>query len=161
MRVDHAGEYGAVRIYQGQIATACQGDAKNIMLHMLEQEKRHFQFFDEQIKQDNIRPTVFLPLWSVLGFALGFITSYCGTKTAMLCTEAVETVIDKHYSEQIIDLKNIEDESGLIDVIDKYRLEELEHKDIASEYSDYSVKSIFLKRVIENMCKCAIAISKI
>lgn len=160
IRVDHAGEYGAVRIYEGQIAAVRNDTTRNIMVHMLEQEKRHFQFFNHKMKAENIRPTIFMPLWNVAGFVLGFSTSFFGTKTAMLCTEAVETVIDEHYSDQIIDLKNAHNQQELVDTIDRYRLEELEHKDIASQYSNYTTTDFLFKKVIGVMCKLAIAVSK-
>lgn len=160
IRVDHAGEYGAVRIYKGQIAAIRNDSTRSVIAHMLEQEKTHFQFFNNKIKTENIRPTIFMPLWHVAGFVLGFATSFLGAKTAMLCTEAVETVIDEHYSDQIVDLKNAHDQQDLVDTIDQYRLEELEHKDIASQYSDYTTTDFLTKKVIEVMCKFAIAVSK-
>ena len=130
IRVDHAGEYGAVRIYEGQLAVF--GDnhpMSDTIKHMKEQEDVHLERFNKLIRQYDARPTLITPLWHMAGFALGAGTALLGTKAAMACTEAVEEVIDKHYAEQIENLDG--DESALAETLEKFRLEEVEHKQIA------------------------------
>ena len=130
IRVDHAGEYGAVRIYEGQLAVF--GDnhpMSDTVKHMKEQEDVHLERFNKLIREYNARPTLITPLWHVAGFALGAGTALLGTKAAMACTEAVEEVIDKHYAEQIESLDD--DEGALAETLEKFRLEEVEHKQIA------------------------------
>ena len=130
IRVDHAGEYGAVRIYEGQLAVF--GDShpmSDTVKHMKEQEDVHLERFNKLIREYNARPTLITPLWHVAGFALGAGTALLGTKAAMACTEAVEEVIDQHYAEQIETLDD--DEGELAETLEKFRQEELEHKQIA------------------------------
>lgn len=132
IRVDHAGEYGAVRIYEGQLAVF--GDnhpMSDTVKHMKEQEDVHLERFNKLIREYNARPTLITPLWHVAGYALGAGTALLGTKAAMACTEAVEEVIDKHYAEQIETLD--EDEGALAETLEQFRLEEVEHKKIAIE----------------------------
>ncbi len=132
VRVDHAGEYGAVRIYEGQLAVF--GDnhpMSNTIKHMKEQEDVHLERFDKLIREYNARPTFITPLWHVAGYALGAGTALMGPKAAMACTEAVEEVIDKHYAEQIESLD--EEEGALAETLEKFRQEEVEHKNIAIE----------------------------
>lgn len=130
IRVDHAGEYGAVRIYEGQLAVF--GDhhpMSDTIKHMKEQEDVHLERFNKLIREYNARPTLITPLWHVAGYALGASTALMGTKAAMACTEAVEEVIDKHYAEQIEALPD--DEGALAETLEKFRQEEVEHKQIA------------------------------
>ena len=130
IRVDHAGEYGAVRIYEGQLAVF--GDnhpMSDTVKHMKEQEDEHLERFNKLIHEYQARPTMITPLWHVAGFALGAGTALLGTKAAMACTEAVEEVIDKHYAEQIESLGD--DEGALAETLEKFRQEEVEHKQIA------------------------------
>ena len=128
---------------------------------MLVQEERHLEFFNNQIQSRNTRPTIFLPLWRVAGYALGFITSWCGHKTAMLCTQAVEEVIDEHYSSQVKDLQSIDDEKLLMLKIEEYRLEELEHRDTALRNGSLdSPLYQILYGAIKSMCRVAIVLSK-
>lgn len=130
IRVDHAGEYGAVRIYEGQLAVF--GDKhplSDTIKHMKEQEDVHLERFNKLIREYNARPTVIIPLWHAAGFVLGAGTALLGTKAAMACTEAVEEVIDIHYAEQIESLDD--DEGELAETLEKFRLEEVEHKQIA------------------------------
>ena len=105
IRVDHAGERGAIKIYEGQLL-ALKTFMKNDELkakveEMREHEKEHAEFFDNEIKKRNIKPTKFLPLWDLLGVSLGFGSTILGNKAAMLCTASVEEVIDEHYQNQI------------------------------------------------------------
>ena len=104
IRVDHAGERGAIKIYEGQLLALKtfkqDEDLKKKLEDMKEHETEHFEFFDNEIKKRNIKPTKFLPIWDLLGVTLGFGTAMLGKKAAMLCTASVEEVIDDHYKSQ-------------------------------------------------------------
>ncbi|MBN9528505.1 MAG: demethoxyubiquinone hydroxylase family protein [Alphaproteobacteria bacterium] len=126
IRVDHAGEYGARRIYEGQLAVL--GRHAQIE-HMAEQERAHLARFEKMVVERRVRPTVLTPIWHVAGFALGAATALLGEKAAMACTEAVEEVIDEHYARQHAELGD--DESELKAVIEQFRVEEVEHRDTA------------------------------
>lgn len=128
VRVDHAGEYGAVRIYEGQLAVLGKGRHGPMLRHMLDQEKVHRDYFQKAIGERQGRPTVLQPLWHVAGFALGAGTALLGERAAMACTVAVEEAIDEHYAEQAAALGD--DEAELRDTIETFREEELEHRDI-------------------------------
>ena len=135
IRVDHAGERGAVKIYEGQLL-ALNTIVKNENLKktnedMKKHEIEHCQFFENEIKKRNIKPTKFLPLWDLMGIGLGFGSTLLGKKAAMLCTASVEEVIDKHYLDQINQLGP--EEKNLRNKIIKFREDELHHKDIAYE----------------------------
>ncbi len=163
IRVDHAGERGAVKIYEGQLLalnTIYKNDElKDTILEMREHEREHCDFFENEIKKRKIKPTRFLPLWDLLGVGLGFGTTLLGKKAAMLCTASVEEVIDKHYQDQINQLG--EDEKELRDKIIKFREDELHHKDIAYEEgaSKTGIYSI-LDKIIKTGSKIAINISE-
>jgi len=163
IRVDHAGERGAVKIYEGQLLalnTIYKNDElKDTILEMREHEREHCDFFENEIKKRQIKPTRFLPLWDLLGVGLGFGTTLLGKKAAMLCTASVEEVIDKHYQDQINQLG--EDEKELRDKIIKFREDELHHKDIAYEEgaSKTGIYSI-LDKIIKTGSKIAINISE-
>ncbi len=132
IRVDQAGEYGATRIYAGQLAV--MGDRHPMareIAHMAEQEERHRKFFDDMIAKRGVRPTALQPFWNVAGFGLGAVTALIGPKAAMACTVAVEEVIDEHYREQIAALPD--EEGGLKETLEKFRREEVEHKNEALE----------------------------
>jgi ubiquinone biosynthesis monooxygenase Coq7 len=126
IRVDHAGEYGARRIYEGQLAVLGR-HAK--IEHMAEQERAHLARFEGMVVARRVRPTLLTPLWHVAGFALGAATALLGEKAAMACTEAVEEVIDEHYAAQAAKLG--QDETELKTVIEQFRAEEIEHRDTA------------------------------
>ena len=128
LRVNHAGEYGAVRIYEGQLAVLGKSKHGTTIRHMLGQEKRHLETFDKLVGDRKVRPTVMLPLWHLAGFALGASTALLGERAAMACTVAVEEVIDEHYSNQISELNNNGDEVGLQETFETFRQEELEHR---------------------------------
>ena len=135
IRVDHAGERGAVKIYEGQLLalkTICK-DSKleKTIEEMKVHELEHKNYFEDEIKKRNISPTKLLPLWDLLGVGLGFGSTILGRKAAMLCTASVEEVIDKHYKDQIDQLGS--DEEELKNTIIKFRQDELHHKDIAYE----------------------------
>lgn len=129
VRVDQAGEYGARRIYEGQLAVlGHRRDAAEIR-RMAEQEQRHLDYFNREMVARRVRPTALSPLWHVAGFALGAATALLGPKAAMACTEAVETEIDAHYRRQLARLGA--DEAELRERIERFRQEELEHRDTA------------------------------
>ena len=163
IRVDHAGERGAVKIYEGQLLAlntlVKDDDLKNIVEEMKVHEKEHCEFFEKEIKKRNIKPTRLLPLWDLLGVGLGFGSTLLGKKAAMLCTASVEEVIDKHYLNQINQLGA--DEKELKKNIIKFREDELHHKDIA--YEKGATKKGFysiLDKVIKIGSKIAISISE-
>lgn len=132
LRVDHAGEYGAKRIYAGQLAVLGRSPSGDVIRHMAEQEEKHLKTFDELINERHVRPTLLHPLWHAAGFALGAATAMMGEKAAMACTEAVEEVIDEHYAKQAEELGDEEPE--LKATIEQFRAEELEHRDTAREH---------------------------
>jgi len=134
IRVDHAGEYGAVRIYEGQLAVLKKKSCAPVISHMLEQEKVHKETFDNLINKHRVRPTALMPLWHLAGFALGATTAMMGEKAAMACTVGVEDAIDEHYQSQIEELEQYEDENELRDICIKFREEELEHRDTGIEH---------------------------
>ena len=163
IRVDHAGERGAVKIYEGQLLalnTIVKNDnLKKTIEDMKEHEIEHCQFFEEEIKKRNIEPTRFLPLWDLLGIGLGFGSTILGKKAAMLCTASVEEVIDKHYQDQINQLGP--DEKNLKKKIIKFREDELHHKNIAYE-KGATKKGLYsiMDKIIKTGSKIAIRISE-
>ncbi len=163
IRVDHAGERGAVKIYEGQLLalnTIVKDDnLKRTIEEMKVHEVEHCQFFESEILRRNIKPTKFLPLWDLLGVGLGFGSTLLGKKAAMLCTASVEEVIDKHYLDQINQLGP--DEKELKKKIIKFREDELHHKDIAYE-KGASKEGIYslMDKIIKTGSKIAIRISE-
>ena len=163
IRVDHAGERGAIKIYEGQLLalnTFVKDDnLKKIIQEMKAHEKEHCFYFENEIKKRNIKPTKLMPLWDLLGVGLGFGSTLLGKKAAMLCTASVEEVIDKHYENQINQLKP--DEKILKEKIKKFRLDELHHKDIAYE-KGATKKGLYkiLDKIIKTGSKVAINISE-
>ena len=163
IRVDHAGERGAVKIYEGQLLalnTFVKDDnLKKTIEEMKLHEKEHCDFFENEIKKRGIKPTKFLPLWDLMGVGLGFGSTILGKKAAMLCTASVEEVIDKHYQNQIDQLGP--DEKKLKKKIIKFREDELHHKNIA--YEKGATKKGFysiLDKIIKTGSKVAINISE-
>ena len=163
IRVDHAGERGAVKIYEGQLLalnTLIKNESlKKTIEEMKIHEKEHCDFFENEIKKRNISPTKFLPLWDLLGLGLGFGSTLLGKRAAMLCTASVEEVIDKHYLNQINQLGP--NEKDLKKKIIKFREDELRHKDIA--YEEGATKKGFysiLDKIIKTGSKIAINISE-
>ena len=160
IRVDHAGEYGATRIYDGQIAVFGK-DSKigKTIQHMADQEQEHIEKFNDLLIEKRVRPTALLPLWNIAGFALGAGTALMGEKAAMACTVAVEKVIGEHYREQQDLLED--DEKELKKTIAKFEKDELEHHDIGLEHDAENAPGYkVMTKVIEIGCKAAIAISK-
>ncbi|MDC3071809.1 demethoxyubiquinone hydroxylase family protein [Candidatus Pelagibacter sp.] len=163
IRVDHAGERGAVKIYEGQLLAlntiVKDENLKKTIEDMKEHEIEHCRFFETEIKKRNIKPTKFLPLWDLLGVGLGFGSTLLGKKAAMLCTASVEEVIDKHYLNQISQLGP--EEKVLKKKITKFRQDELDHKDIAYE-EGASKKGLYsiMDKIIKTGSKIAIRISE-
>lgn len=162
IRVDHAGELGADRIYAGQMAVLGNGRMGATIQHMWDQEKVHRAEFEKLISEYRVRPTVMTPVWNVAGFLLGASTALMGEKAAMACTVAVETVIVEHYNDQlrqIMDSPNVD--TKLIEVITKFRDEEQEHHDTGIDCgAEQAPFYKALTEVIKVGCKTAIAISK-
>lgn len=127
IRVDHAGEYGAARIYDGQLAVLGRSAVAPVIRRMAEQEKRHLAAFDRLVVERRVRPTLLSPLWHVAGFALGAGTALLGERAAMACTVAVEEVIDEHYRRQTEQLGDAEPE--LKKAVEEFRADELHHRD--------------------------------
>ena len=163
IRVDHAGERGAIKIYEGQLLalnTFIKNDKlKKTIEDMKEHEKEHCNYFENEIKKRNIKPTKLLPLWDLLGIGLGFGSTILGKKATMLCTDSVEEVIQEHYANQIKQLNS--DEKKLKNKIIKFREDEIAHKDIAYEEGatkegPYSI----LDKIIKTGSRIAINISE-
>jgi len=163
IRVDHAGERGAIKIYEGQLLalkTIKQDeDLKNIIEDMKEHEKEHLAYFEKEIQKRKIKPTYLLPLWDVMGVALGFGTAILGKKAAMLCTASVEEVIENHYQNQLEKLGN--DEKELKTKIEKFKSDEVNHKNIAYE-AGATNKGLYsiMDKIIRSSSKIAIKISE-
>ena len=163
IRVDHAGERGAIKIYEGQLLalnTFVKDDhLKKTIEEMKVHEKEHCEYFENEIRRRNISTTRLLPLWDLMGVGLGFGSTILGKKAAMLCTASVEEVIDKHYLDQIKQLGD--DEKNLKKKIIKFREDELNHKDIAYK-KGATKKGVYsiLDKVIKTGSKIAINISE-
>ncbi|HET7605368.1 MAG TPA: demethoxyubiquinone hydroxylase family protein [Sphingomicrobium sp.] len=160
VRVDQAGEYGATRIYAGQLAVLRSNcpEAK-LIARMAAQEERHLARFDRLMAERRVRPTLLRPLWNVAGFALGAATALMSEEAALACTDAIETEIDRHYERQLEDLGD--DDPELARDIAEFRAEELEHRDSAREAgATKAVGYPLLTAAIRGGCKVAIALSK-
>lgn len=159
IRVDHAGEYGAARIYEGQLVIMGRGPKGDLIRHMKEQEQHHLDTFTGLIRTRRVRPTALLPLWHVAGLALGAITAAMGDRAAMACTVAVEEAIDEHYAEQAASLGD--EEAELRSTIERFRAEEQEHRDIGIEHeAEQAPAYCLMSAVIKAGCKVAIKVSE-
>lgn len=159
IRVDQAGEYGARRIYEGQLAAIRDPQAKRQIRHMLEQELVHLDYFDKALAERRVRPTLLQPFWHVGGFLLGAATAAMGKEAAMACTVAVEEVIGEHYRQQ--EQKLGEGEDALKQKIAQFRAEELEHHDLAlTEGAEAAPAYPLLSAGIRTITRLAIALSK-
>ena len=163
IRVDHAGERGAIKIYEGQLLALKtikqDNDLKDKIEEMKEQEKEHLEYFEKEIQKRKIKPTYLLPVWDLVGVALGFSTALLGKKAAMLCTASVEEVIEDHYQNQ---LKKIgDDEKDLKEKIEKFKADEVEHKNMAYE-SGATNKGLYsiMDKAIRTGSRIAITISE-
>ncbi|HVF37378.1 MAG TPA: demethoxyubiquinone hydroxylase family protein [Sphingomicrobium sp.] len=160
LRVNQAGEYGATRIYAGQLAVLSRSSpAAHQIARMAAQEKRHLARFDQLMAERRVRPTALQPLWNIAGFAVGAATALISEEAAMACTEAVETEIDKHYSEQLAELGEADPELGAD--IALFQAEELEHRETAREHgAQQAVAYPVLTAAIRAGCRVAIELSK-
>jgi ubiquinone biosynthesis monooxygenase Coq7 len=159
LRVNQAGEYGAKRIYEGQLAYLENKQAKQVVQHMYEQELEHLHYFNNQVVNRRVRPTAMQPLWHIAAFSLGAISALLGTKMAMACTVAVEEVIDAHYQDQIKNLQNNEKEQALTSSIKRFQTDENEHREKGLEYGTDLGCEIF-KGIVKLATKAAISVSK-
>ena len=164
LRVDHAGEYGAVAIYRGQLAVFERrpGHARIVgqLGEMAGQEQAHLDAFDKLLAEGRVRPTALSPIWNVAGFALGAATALMGEKAAHACTEAVETVIEEHYGDQIVELEAA-GETELAARMTKFRDEEVAHKELATaEGAAQAPAYPVLSALIRFGCRAAIKISE-
>ena len=163
IRVDHAGERGAIKIYEGQLLalkTIKQDKTlKDKIEEMKEQEKEHLEYFEKEIQKRKIKPTYLLPVWDLMGVTLGFGTALLGKKAAMLCTASVEEVIEDHYQNQLKKLGN--DEMELKAKIEKFKDDEIGHKNIAYK-SGATNKGIYsiMDKIIRTSSRIAITISE-
>ena len=163
IRVDHAGERGAIKIYEGQLlalGTIKQDkNLRKIIEEMKEQEKEHLEYFEKEIQKRKVKPTYLLPLWDLMGISLGFGTALLGKKAAMLCTASVEEVIEEHYENQLSKIG--EDEKELKKKIEKFKGDEMNHKNTAYESgaSKIGLYSI-MDKIIRTGSKIAITISE-
>lgn len=160
IRVNQAGEFGAKRIYAGQLAV--MGDrtpAARSIAHMAEQEERHLSAFDKMMAERGVRPTALHPVWNAAGFALGAVSAVIGPEAAMACTVAVETEIDRHYSEQLAEIGDSDPE--LSAMIADFQADELEHKATAlAEGAERAPAYPLMSALVRMGCRTAIAVSK-
>ncbi|XP_072124902.1 5-demethoxyubiquinone hydroxylase, mitochondrial [Mobula birostris] len=163
IRVDHAGEYGANRIYAGQMAVLGKTSVGPVIQQMWDQEKEHLEKFNELMVDHRVRPTLLIPVWNIAGFMLGAGTALLGKEGAMACTVAVEESISNHYNNQIRTLMEDDPErhKELLEVLKKFRDEELEHHDTGLAHdAELAPAYSLLKNVIQVGCKAAIYISE-
>merc|ERR1719223_635288 len=163
LRVDHAGEYGAIRIYDGQLAVLRNAPSAPVIEEMRQQEQVHLDTLSDMVPQRRVRPSLLLPLWNVAGYALGASTALLGERGAMACTVAVEEVISEHYNDQLRQLRKEgwEDEEYLKKIIKKHRDEEDEHRHIGLEHDAENAPFYSaLSSVIKAGCRAAVYVSE-
>ncbi|MBL8536334.1 MAG: demethoxyubiquinone hydroxylase family protein [Hyphomonadaceae bacterium] len=163
IRVDHAGEFGAVQIYRGQRAVFDRIEGKSHAARLIGEmeagEQEHLRTFDRLIAERNVRPTLMAPLWRVAGFGLGAVTALMGESAAHACTEAVENVIEEHYARQSAALDGVD--RGLKSIVDRFREDEIAHRDTAVEQGAHNAPAYpLLSAVIKLGCRAAIRISE-
>ena len=159
IRVDHAGEYGAVRIYEGQLAVLGKRGSADTIRHMAEQEQRHLKTFDRLVNERRVRPTALAPLWRVAGYALGMGTALLGEKAAFACTAAVEEAIDAHYAAQIAELGERDPE--LKNTVEDFRADEAAHRQTALDHGAEQAPGYkLLSEAIKAGCRVAIKLSE-
>ncbi|MEM9599701.1 MAG: demethoxyubiquinone hydroxylase family protein [Pseudomonadota bacterium] len=163
LRVDHAGEYGAVAIYRGQQAVFSRNRKTAHMAAQLAEmeaeEQKHLDAFDRLLNARNVRPTAMTPIWNIAGYGLGVATALMGEKAAHVCTEAVETVIEQHYARQAEEIE--QDQPGLAETFREFREDELHHRDIAVEGGAHDAPGYpVLSRLIRAGCHAAIRITE-
>jgi ubiquinone biosynthesis monooxygenase Coq7 len=158
LRVDHAGEVGARRIYEGQLAVLGAHPVAEEIRHMRDQEQEHLDTFSSLLNDYEVRPSLLSPLWNGAGFMLGAVTAAMGPKAAMACTIAVEEVIGTHYDWQA---KSLENEDDLVETLERFRDEELEHRDIAKDHDgEDAIGYPIMRRVIQAGCRVAIKLAE-
>jgi ubiquinone biosynthesis monooxygenase Coq7 len=158
LRVDHAGEVGARRIYEGQLAVLGAHPVAEEIRHMRDQEQEHLDTFSSLLNDYEVRPSLLSPFWNGAGFMLGAVTAAMGPKAAMACTIAVEEVIGTHYDRQAKSLKN---EDDLVETLERFRDEELEHRDIAKDHDgEDAIGYPIMRRVIQAGCRVAIKLAE-
>jgi ubiquinone biosynthesis monooxygenase Coq7 len=159
IRVDHAGEYGAVRIYEGQLAVLKNRGSTPVIRHMAEQEQRHLKAFDQLVNERRVRPTALEPVWRMAGFALGAATALMGEKAAFACTAAVEEAIDEHYASQLQTLG--EKDAALKKTVEEFRADEAAHRKTALEHGAENAPGYrLLSEAIKAGCRVAIKLSE-
>lgn len=159
IRVDHAGEYGARRIYEGQLAILKGTPSERTIREMHAQEKEHLDHFDALVRERDVRPSALMPLWHVGGYALGMVTALMGEKAAMACTVAVESVIGEHYGEQLSSLP--EEEKELKKTVARFRDEEMEHHDTGLAHGAESATAYpLLYHGIRGVTRLAVKVAK-
>lgn len=162
IRVDHAGEYGAVQIYRGQMAVLGHTATGATIKHMYDQEQEHLARFDQLIAEHGVRPTALAPVWTVAGYALGAVTALMGEKAAMACTAAVEEVIDEHYARQAASLeKDGAANAALKETIEKFRADEIAHRETALAHGAEQTPGYgIMSEAIKAGCRLAIKLSE-
>jgi ubiquinone biosynthesis monooxygenase Coq7 len=161
IRVDHAGEYGAVRIYEGQLAVLKRRKSAHVetIQHMADQEQRHLKTFDRLVNERRVRPTALEPVWRIAGFALGAVTAAMGEKAAFACTAAVEEVIDEHYASQVAALKD--KDPALKATVEDFRADEAAHREEAlKQGAEQAPGYKLLSETIKAGCRIAIKLSE-
>lgn len=159
LRVDHAGELGAKRIYEGQIAVLRDHPVAAEIEHMKEQEQVHLDTFERLLNDYEVRPSVMTPFWNTAGYVLGAVTAAMGPKAAMACTIAVEEVIGEHYKNQADVLDD--DEAELRGIIAQFRDEELEHRDTAIDHDgEQAIGYPVMRQIIQSGCRAAIKLAE-
>ncbi|MEZ5896206.1 MAG: demethoxyubiquinone hydroxylase family protein [Parvularculaceae bacterium] len=163
LRVDHAGEYGAVQIYRGQRAVfdnlPHKAPTAELLREMEDGEAGHLSTFDRLLAERHVRPTVFSPIWNIAGFGLGAATALMSEKAAMACTAAVEEVIERHYAEQAQELAGVDDD--LAEIVREFREDELGHKETAEDHGAREAPGYgLMKAVIQSGCRLAIRLSE-
>ncbi len=162
IRVNHAGEFGAQKIYQGQIKYTKNLNDQKILKHMLDQEQEHLEYFSNKLQEVLSRPTLLMPIWTIGGYLMGAISAKISIKAAMMVTENVETVIEEHYSQQITYFEQCDPKNSMLEKIKKFKSDETEHKNLAiiSANKNNNKLDDLIGSFIKNICKSAIFLSK-
>ncbi len=161
LRVNHSGEYGAKMIYLGQLSNLKDKKDYAVINHMYEQELVHLKYFEEEIIKRGKRPSIFMPLWHVGAYFLGKISAKLGVKHAMICTDAVEEVINEHYEKQKEFLVKHPTEKPLLDAINQFQIDEQSHQEIAQNHINrFSFADRIFYKIVSAICRIAIFSSK-
>ena len=161
LRVDQAGEHGAVRIYGGQSAILKEGEEGELIAHMAEQEEVHYRTFNALLNKHAVRPSLLAPFWHRMGYALGYASARLGVESAMACTVAVEEVIDAHYAHQLQWLRRFREQEELLDTIERFQAEEAEHRELGLAHDAEGAPAYpLMLRAIKGMARLAIRIAE-